>query len=89
MAAAPLIAIVTAIPLPERVSEIEFARIGRRADHGAGNRADRGTRTGVAGECSNCGTAARTDQSTGHSALTRIGAATGKEKGRNNNRPGN
>ena len=67
---------------PDRIAQIQIARIGSRADHSAAHRTGGGTQSRITGSRANRGAARGTKQCTTCSAITRIGAATGEHQSR-------
>jgi len=67
---------------PDRIAQIQIARIRGRADHGTAHRAGGSAQGRIAGSRANGSTACRTEQSTTCRAIARIGAATGKHQSR-------
>ena len=67
---------------PERIAQIQVARIGRRTDNTARHRTGSSTEAGISGRRTKGSTARCTDQRTASSAVTRMGAATGDQQGR-------
>jgi hypothetical protein len=65
---------------PYWITQIQIARISGRADHGAANRTDRGTQSGVTRRSADGGTTCRTQKRATGGPITRIGAATGNQQ---------
>jgi hypothetical protein len=82
MAAAALIGVTPAMVAPDRITQIQVARIGGSANHSTADRAHRGTQSGIAGSGTDRGTTRGTQQGTTGRTVTRVGAATCDEQGR-------
>ena len=67
---------------PHRITQIQIARIGGRADHSAANSAGSRAKGWITSSRANGSTACRTKQSTTCRAIPGIGAATGEHQGR-------
>jgi hypothetical protein len=63
---------------PYRITQIQVAWIGGRANNGAANRANRGSQSRITSRSTDRGAASRTQQCTACRTVTSICAATGK-----------
>jgi hypothetical protein len=82
MTAAAFIGRGATMILPYRITQIQIARIGGRANHGTTHRAGSCTKCRITGGSTNRCTTRGTQQGTTGRAVTRIGAATGDQQGR-------
>jgi hypothetical protein len=82
MAATIAIATLTTVIAPERIAEIEIARIGRCTDRCTGDTADHRAGTGTTRNRTDGRTGTRADQATRHRTIARRRAATTKDKSR-------
>jgi len=65
---------------PHRVTQIQIARIGGRADHGTANSTGSRAQGGITSRRANGSAAGRAEQSTTCRAITGTGAATGEHQ---------
>src|ERR1700744_5130065 len=80
MAAATFIRIASTVIAPDRIAEIEIARVRRRTDHRAADGAGRCTKSGIAGRGADQRAASRSQKTAARGAVTGISAATGQEQ---------
>src|ERR1700761_9505919 len=74
------IAFTATIIAPERIAKVESAGIGGSTDHGAADRADGRTGTGITHGRADRGAARRADQTAGYRAVARRVTATRKQQ---------
>ncbi|HWU54811.1 MAG TPA: hypothetical protein VN175_04865 [Rhizomicrobium sp.] len=82
MTATAFIGSTAAMIAPYRITQVQGAGIGNRANHRAAHRAGSGAKCGVTCSSTDSGTAGGTKQSTTRGTITRVRAATRDEKGR-------
>jgi hypothetical protein len=80
--ATALIGVTSAMIAPYRVTQIQIARIGSRADDSAGNRTSGSAQAGISRCCADHSTACSTDQGSAGGAITGVGATTRDQKSR-------